>query len=205
MWRFWAPSARTLRVDQPPSAVADARGYVTVVGDVFDDVPGGSLESVRTSRIGNEASRLLAEIGRFLAVGGLATVVSVLGFNTLVHGTLIGTAPLRQQPIPAYVLVNVVAGCVAYLGMRLWAFSHREVQDSVRSVVRFFALGAVTMLIPVLCLAVSRYLLGRSDLWADNISANVVGLSLGTAARFWVFRRYVFTDVAPARPETGGA
>lgn len=159
---------------------------------------------MRTSS-GNEARHLLEEIVRFLTVGGLATVVSVLGFNALVHGTLIGSAPLRQQPIPAYVLVNIVAGCVAYLGMRRWAFSHREVQDPVRSVVRFFALGAVTMVIPVLCLAVSRYLLGLSDQWADNISANMVGLSLGTAARFWVFRRHVFIEVAPALPETGGA
>jgi hypothetical protein len=53
----------------------------------------------------------------------------------------------------------------------------------------FFAFGALTMTIPVLCLAVSRYLLGRSDVLPDNISANVVGLGLGTAARFWAFRR----------------
>lgn len=157
------------------------------------------------SRIRNETRHLLEEIVRFLAVGGLATVVSIIGFNALVHGTLVGAAPLRQQPIPAYVLVNVFAGCVAYLGMRLWAFSHREVRDPVKGLVTFFALGAATMLIPVLCLAVSRYLLGLSDLWADNISANVIGLGLGTAARFWVFRRYVFVDGANALPETDSA
>jgi putative flippase GtrA len=152
--------------------------------------------SMSASRVGNGARHLLEEIARFLAVGGLATLVSVIGFNALVHGTLIGTAPLRHQPIPAYVLVNVVAGWVAYSGMRLWAFSHREVGNPVSSVVRFFALGAVTMGIPLVCLAASRYILGRTDVWADNISANVVGLGLGTAARFWVFRRYVFIDVA---------
>lgn len=152
---------------------------------------------MRASRIRIETRQRLEEIIRFLAVGGLATMVSVIGFNALAHGILFGTAPLRQQPITAYVLANAVAGCVAYLGMRLWAFSHREVQDPVRSLVKFFALGAVTMLVPVLCLVVSRYLLGLSTVWADNISANVVGLGLGTAARFWVFRRYIFTDVAP--------
>jgi putative flippase GtrA len=140
-----------------------------------------------------------------LVVGGVATLVSVIGFNALVHGTLLGTAPLAQHPISAYVLVNIVGGCVAYLGMRLWAFSHREVGDSLSSVVTFFALGAVTMVIPVVCLAVSRYGLGLSSLWADNISANVIGLSLGTATRFWVFRRYVFLDVAPPVPGTQDA
>jgi putative flippase GtrA len=127
-------------------------------------------------------------------VGGLATVVSVVGFNALVHGLWLGVAPLRQHPVTAFVLVNVVAGLVAYAGMRRWAFRHRRVDRPVRSVVRFFALGALTMAIPVVCLAFSRYVLGRTDPWSDNLSANVIGLGLGTATRFWVFRRYVFVD-----------
>ena len=152
--------------------------------------------NVRVPRISSGVRQLLEEIVRFLVVGGAATVVSVVGFNALVHGTLLGAAPLSQHPISAYVIVNVVGGCVAYLGMRLWAFSHREVRDRLSSVVNFFALGALTMVIPVLCLAVSRYVLGFTSLWADNISANVIGLTLGTATRFWVFRRYVFLEVA---------
>jgi len=142
--------------------------------------------------------RLVGEAVRFLAVGGLATVVSVLGFNALAHGLLIQGAPMRDQPVAAYILANVVAGLAAYLGLRLWAFSHRDVSGPGAGVVRFLALGAVTMLIPTACLAVSRYVLGLSGLWADNLSANVVGLALGTATRFWVFRRYVF--VAAAAP-----
>ena len=60
------------------------------------------------------------------------------------------------------------------------------------------------MAIPVLCLALSRYALGLTDLWADNISANVVGLSSGTTARSRS-PAIVFLDVAPALPEAGGA
>ena len=93
---------------------------------------------------------------------------------------------------------------VAYVGMRSWAFSRRETGDQVESLVRFFALGAATMLIPVACLAVSRYVLGLTGAVADNISANVIGLGLSTVARFFVFRRYVFLDVGPviAAPPT---
>lgn len=152
-------------------------------------------------KIRNELRHLLREAARFLLVGGLATVISVVGFNALVHGMLIGAAPLRDQPIPTYVVVNTFAGYVAYLGMRLWAFSHREISDPVQGVARFFALGAATMTIPVICLAVSRYALGLTDLWADNISANVIGLGLSTAARFWLFRRYVFVDMAELTAE----
>lgn len=156
-------------------------------------------------KAGNGVRRLLGEVVRFLAVGGLATAVSVVGFNALVHGLFIGGAPMRHQPLVAYVLVNVLAGVVAYLGMWLWAFSHRDVPDPMASVVTFFALGAATMAIPVLCLAISRYVLGLSGLWSDNISANVIGLGLSTAARFWVFRRYVFLDAARPFPEPGNA
>lgn len=139
--------------------------------------------------------QMLGEVVRFLAVGGLATAVSFVGFNALVHGLVIGSAPMADQPVLAFVLVNVIAGCVAYAGMRLWAFEHRDVSDPVGGIVRFFGLGAVTMAIPVLCLWASRYVLGLTSPLADNLSANVIGLGLGTGARFWIFRRYVFDQV----------
>lgn len=154
--------------------------------------------STLVSRLGHEARRLVEEVLRFLAVGGLATLVSLVGFNLLVHGTFVGTAPMGRAPVPAYVLVNVVAGVVAYLGMRWWAFRHREVRDPARGLVLFFGLGAVTMAVPVVCLGVSRYALGLDGFWADNVAANVIGLSLGTAARFWLFRRYVFVTALPS-------
>lgn len=143
----------------------------------------------------SELIHLLHEAVRFLAVGGLATVVSFVGFNALVHGAFIGVAPMQREPIRAYVLVNLVGALVAYAGMRLWAFRHREVPDPLRALVRYLVLGTATMAIPVLCLTISRYLLGLEDVWSDNIAANVVGLGLSTAARFWLFRRYVFIDV----------
>lgn len=142
--------------------------------------------------VGDKLRRVWGELLRFLAVGGLATAVSFVGFNVLVHGAVTGVAPMRDQPVAAYIIVNAIAGVVAYVGMRRWAFSHRQVTDSVSSVVSFFALGALTMAVPVLCLAVSRSVLGLSSVWTDNVSANVIGLGLGTALRFWVFRRFVF-------------
>lgn len=140
---------------------------------------------------------IFGQVVRFLAVGGLATVVSFVGFNGLVHGLFLGTAPLEHRPIPAFVLVNTVAGCVAYVGMRMWTFRHRQARDTATGLVRFFTFGALTMAIPVMCLWLSRDVLGLASPLADNVSANVVGLSLGGAARFWVFRRYVFGDVTP--------
>ncbi|HEX3929249.1 MAG TPA: GtrA family protein [Nocardioides sp.] len=145
--------------------------------------------------LSTRARELAGEVVRFLLVGGVATLVSFVGFNALVHGLFIGRAPLGSQPLLAFVLVNLVAGCVAYAGMRLWTFRHREASDSVEGVIRFFGLGALTMAIPVICLGISRYGLGLTSPLADNLSANVIGLTLGAGTRFWVFRRYVFDQV----------
>lgn len=150
----------------------------------------------------SEVRHFLREVARFLTVGGVATAVSFVGFNALVHGAFIGVAPMQSEPIRAYILVNLVGALVAYAGMRLWAFSHREVRDPVWGLVGYLVLSTLTMGIPVVCLASSRYVLGLEDVVSDNIAANVVGLGLGTAARFWLLRRYVFVDVGLPVPET---
>ena len=53
------------------------------------------------------------------------------------------------------------------------------------------------------CLAISHYLLDFTSRLADNIAANVIGLGLGTAFRFWSYRRWVFPELLPeaAAPE----
>ena len=103
-------------------------------------------------------------------------MVLFVGFNALVHGLSLGVAPLSRHPILAFVLVNFAAGWVAYVGMRTWAFQDRDVRHPVTGMVRFFTLGALTMVIPVVCLWISRYVLGLTTPLADNLSANVVGL-----------------------------
>jgi putative flippase GtrA len=61
----------------------------------------------------------------------------------------------------------------------------------------FFLLNGVGMLISVGCLWLSHYALGLTSALADNLSANVIGLGLGTLFRFWSYRKWVF----PAMPD----
>ncbi len=58
------------------------------------------------------------------------------------------------------------------------------------------------MLIAVGCLAISTYALGLTSPLAKNISANVVGLALGTAFRYVAYRRLVFTGDRAADAHT---
>jgi putative flippase GtrA len=90
----------------------------------------------------------------------------------------------------------VVATVFTYAGNRHWTFRHRVRTSVAREYPLFFLLNGVGLGIALACLATSRYILGFSGPLADNVSANVVGLLLGTLFRFWSYRKWVF----PAPP-----
>jgi putative flippase GtrA len=150
--------------------------------------------------MGRRLQRLATEVAKFLAVGGVATLVALVLFNALVHG-FFGhpPGPMNEKPLTAFLVANLVGMLVSYRGSRSWAFRHREVVGAAGGRVAFFVISFLTMGIPLLCLAASRYLLRLDNAIADNVSANVIGLGLGTAARFWAFRRFVFLHPRQAR------
>ena len=53
-------------------------------------------------------------------------------------------------------------------------------------------INGITLTFGVICLAISRYVLNLDSALADNISANVIGVGLGTIFRFWSYRTIVF-------------
>lgn len=149
--------------------------------------------------MGRRLRRVAAEASKFLTVGGVATLVAFLLFNGLVHGYLGDPGPLHGQPLLAYVVANTAGMVVSYRGSRSWAFRDREAVGVAGGRVAFFAISTLSMLIPLACLTVTRYGLGLTDPVSDNIAANGVGLLLGTAARFWAIRRFIF--LSPRRLE----
>ena len=52
----------------------------------------------------------------------------------------------------------------------------------------------------VLTLAISHDVLGLTSRLADNVSANVVGLALGTAVPLLALQAFVFAGLAPVTP-----
>jgi len=141
-----------------------------------------------------------AEVARFLTVGGLGFVVDVGLFNLLRFeaGLGDGQGVLYDKPITAKIISVVVATVVTYAGNRTWTWRHRERTGVMREYSLFFVFNGIAMAISVATLATSHYVLGFTSPLADNISANVVGLSLGTAFRFFAYRRWVFKEVSPA-------
>ena len=148
---------------------------------------------VSLAGMGSRWQRFLAEVGRFLAVGGLATIVALFLFNLLVHGyTTAHEAPLADHVILAYVLANTAGMLISYRGSRSWAFRDRPPRQADGGRLAFLVINVVTMTLPIGCLWFSRNVLGLDDPISDNVSANVIGLAMGLVARFYLFRRFVF-------------
>lgn len=124
-------------------------------------------------------------------VGLVALVVDVGLFNILLFGTG-GGGPMAGRPLTAKVISVIVATTVAYFGNRFWTFRLRQTTGYAREYLLFFVLNGIGMGIAVSCLWISHYALGLTGPVADNISANGIGLILGTLFRFWSYRKWVF-------------
>ena len=112
---------------------------------------------------------------------------------------------MYDKPLTAKVVSVAVATTFAYFGNRYWTFRHRGRTSFGREYVLFFVLNGVGMAISVGCLWISHYVFNFRGPIADNISANVIGLGLGTLFRFWSYRRWVFPEDAEAADEAAVA
>ncbi len=160
--------------------------------------------AVRAGTSGLVRRLVTPEVLTFLAVGGAGYAVDVGAFNALRSGlwstsrwaTWFATA----DPSYARVVAVALAMVVTYLGNRLVTWRGSSGGDRRREVALFVVLNVVGLGFSVLTLLVSHDLLGLTSRWADNVSANGVGLALGTAFRFWSYRRWVFV-AGPPRPD----
>ena len=134
---------------------------------------------------------LVHELMKFGIVGGAAFLVDIGVFNVLRVG-------LDVQPIRSKVVSTVIATTVAYFGNRHWTFRHRDRSGLGREYALFFVFNSIGLAIAMGCLGISHYLLGLRSLLADNLSANGVGMVLGTLFRFWAYRKWVFVSTGPA-------
>ncbi len=155
----------------------------------------------RSTALGQRLRRGAGELSRFGVVGVGAFVIDVGLFNLLVHVGNPGM--LADKPLTAKTISAVVATVFAYQLNREWTWKHRSRRGFWREYSLYFLLNAIGLAITLLPLAISRYILDLNSALADNISANVIGVGLGTLFRFWSYRRWVF-PVAKEEAEVSG-
>jgi membrane protein DedA with SNARE-associated domain/putative flippase GtrA len=143
----------------------------------------------RWREITGQLSRLLTrEVLTFLGVGGAGYVVDVAAFNGLRS-----LSPFSAlDPSVARTLAVVVAMCVTYAGNRSLTWRGRSTAKRRREVSLFVLFNVIGFGFSGVTLAISHDLLGLTSRLADNVSANVIGLALGTVFRFLTYKRFVF-------------
>jgi putative flippase GtrA len=134
------------------------------------------------------------EVQRFLLVGGSGYVVDVGAFNVLRSFPPFD----RVDPSVARILAVLAAMCVTYVGNRTWTW--HATGNRRREVTLFVVFNLIGLGLSVLSLVVSHDLLGLTSRLADNVSANVVGLALGTVFRYLTYKRFVFATDTASRP-----
>lgn len=146
-----------------------------------------------------EMPALLPQLARFGTVGLVGLVVDVALFN-LLRVTVLDPAIIAEGPIIAKVVSTSVAITINWLGSRFWTFRLEHRRPAAREAMEFAVVSIGGLLIAVGCLALSRYAFGFTSLLADNIASNVIGLALGSAFRFALYRSWVFHPRRASRP-----
>lgn len=135
--------------------------------------------------------RLIAQLARFGVVGAVGFVVDTVLFNVL-RATVLRPEDVDAGPIIAKVVSTAVAILVNWLGNRHWTFRDQRRSVAAKEGAEFVVVSLGGLGIALGCLGVSHYLLGFTSAFADTVSGNVIGLVLGTAFRFWLYRVWVY-------------
>lgn len=147
------------------------------------------------------ARGVLRDLMRFALVGGVGLVVDVAVFN-LLRATVLADGRVAGAVLVAKAISISAAILTNWAGNRWWTFrSHRQAR-MLPEAAAFFAVSLIGSAISLLCLAISHYALGLTSALADNVSANVIGLVLGSAFRFVASRAWVFAAHEPRRLST---
>ena len=143
-------------------------------------------------------SPLLVQVTRFALVGGLGFLVDTVSF------TLLRLTPaFAGSPLKAGVLSTLLAIGVNWIGNRYWTFDPRRGAHGAVEAVQFVAVSLLGMVVALGCLAVSHYLLDLRTVLEDNVAKNVVGLVLGSAVRFVLYRHWVYRTTDRPRVRRG--
>ena len=134
---------------------------------------------------------IVRELIRFAAVGGVGVLIDFAVFNVL-RATVLAPGLVTGAVLIAKAVATLLAIIANWAGNRWWTFRDRRSTNIATEMASFVTVSLIGSGIALGCLAISHYVLGLTSVLADNISANVVGLVLGSLFRFAASRRWVF-------------
>jgi putative flippase GtrA len=128
---------------------------------------------------------LLKELAAFGVIGAIALVMDVGIFTWLTHAEHWGA--LKSKAVS-----TVVSTVFAYFGNRYLSFSHRARTSIGRETGFFFAINLITLIFSEAIIALFVYPLNYPHDSRTVFFVNLLTIALGTAFRFWSYKRFVF-------------
>ena len=133
-----------------------------------------------------------AEFAVFGIVGAACLVGDIVFFN--VFAFKVGMPPLIAKCVSM-----VITGAMAFFGHRHLTFRTRAGGGYRREVPMFVLVTLVTVVLSLLPLYVVRHMAGLTSVLWLNV-ANLIGIALGTAARYGAYRGLVWSQVEVEAP-----
>lgn len=127
---------------------------------------------------------VLRELSVFGAVGVFNLGVDIAVFNLC-------TLLLDLDALSAKAIATAVSATSAYFMHRGMTFAHRARTGFRREYGLFFLFNAIALVLGLGVIAAAQYGLDRTDALSLNL-ANLVAVAVGTAFRFWTYKRWVF-------------
>jgi putative flippase GtrA len=138
--------------------------------------------------------KLLKEVSKFGAIGGVNTIINYAVFNLLVLTVFV------NGQLKANVAATIVATTSSYFMNRHWTYRDRPKSTLHREYALFFLFNLAGMMIELGVLALAKYGLGLTTLVALNM-AKAFATVLGMVFRFFTYRTIVFREAPPAPTE----
>lgn len=134
--------------------------------------------------------QLFVYLLKFGVVGLIGFVVDFGIFNILLLG--VAGDGWWSHPVGAKLVSTIAAIIVNWVGNRYWTFRNNRHRHVVREFVEFVVASLAGMGVTLAFVWFTHDVLGFRSLLADNISANFIGLALGTGLRFVLYRFWVW-------------
>jgi len=144
-----------------------------------------------------------ALFARFGVVGALGLVVNLGVFNALRAGPLgpdVAVGGSDDRVVTAKVIATITSIAFAWAAHRGWTFKGRRRHRPSKELFLFGAVNAAALVLEAGTVALTHHGLGWTSWMADNVSS-LVGIGLGTIARYVGFTAWVFAP-APSQAAT---
>lgn len=148
-----------------------------------------------------------AILTKFGVVGVLGVVINLGVFDLLRAGPLainVTVAGRVDRVVTAKVIATVVSVAFAWVVHRGWTFKNRRRHRPTKELLLFGAVNAVALVLEAGTVAITHHGLGWTSWLADNLST-LVGIGLGTVARYIGFTKFVFASEPATAIGTQGA